>query len=127
MGASRQSVEERGQVVEQPPADYKAFMPGTKFFDLKENLNAFEKRDDVTLAECLDMAGDKTAGAFMTGFFPIMMFALPAAALAIISWRMPIWADMTAPACAAISARATRQRSRSVPSLATVTSTAQPP
>ncbi|HET7823098.1 MAG TPA: PTS transporter subunit EIIC, partial [Ornithinibacter sp.] len=26
---------------------------------------------------------DKTAGAFMTGFFPIMMFALPAAALAI--------------------------------------------
>lgn len=29
-------------------------------------------------------AGDKTAGMFMTGFFPIMMFALPAAALAII-------------------------------------------
>lgn len=29
--------------------------------------------------------GDPTAGAFMTGFFPIMMFALPAAALAI--WR----------------------------------------
>ena len=29
------------------------------------------------------LAGDKTAGAFMTGFFPIMMFALPAAALAI--------------------------------------------
>src|SRR5690606_31133933 len=28
-------------------------------------------------------AGDPTAGAFMTGFFPIMMFALPAAALAI--------------------------------------------
>ena len=27
--------------------------------------------------------GDPTAGAFMTGFFPIMMFALPAAALAI--------------------------------------------
>ncbi len=29
------------------------------------------------------LAGDPTAGAFMTGFFPIMMFALPAAALAI--------------------------------------------
>jgi PTS system N-acetylglucosamine-specific IIC component len=29
--------------------------------------------------------GDPSAGAFMTGFFPIMMFALPAAALAI--WR----------------------------------------
>ncbi|MGO4546223.1 N-acetylglucosamine-specific PTS transporter subunit IIBC [Paenibacillus sp. 2TAB23] len=29
-------------------------------------------------------AGDKTAGMFMTGFFPIMMFALPGAALAII-------------------------------------------
>src|SRR5690606_28225145 len=28
-------------------------------------------------------AGDPTAGPFMTGFFPIMMFALPAAALAI--------------------------------------------
>jgi PTS system N-acetylglucosamine-specific IIC component len=28
-------------------------------------------------------AGDPTAGSFMTGFFPIMMFALPAAALAI--------------------------------------------
>ena len=29
------------------------------------------------------LAGDPTAGTFMTGFFPIMMFALPAAALAI--------------------------------------------
>ncbi|MGA9103629.1 PTS transporter subunit EIIC [Aeromicrobium sp.] len=29
------------------------------------------------------LAGDPTAGHFMTGFFPIMMFALPAAALAI--------------------------------------------
>lgn len=29
------------------------------------------------------LAGDKTAGAFMTGFFPVMMFALPGAALAI--------------------------------------------
>ena len=34
------------------------------------------------------LAGDPTAGQFMTGFFPIMMFALPAAA-----WRSP-----TAPA-----------------------------
>jgi PTS system N-acetylglucosamine-specific IIC component len=30
-------------------------------------------------------AGDPSAGVFMTGFFPIMMFGLPAAALAI--WR----------------------------------------
>jgi PTS system N-acetylglucosamine-specific IIC component len=29
------------------------------------------------------LSGDPTAGVFMTGFFPIMMFALPAAALAI--------------------------------------------
>lgn len=29
------------------------------------------------------LAGDPTAGTFMSGFFPIMMFALPAAALAI--------------------------------------------
>lgn len=28
-------------------------------------------------------AGDKTAGMFMTGFFPIMMFALPGAAFAL--------------------------------------------
>ncbi|RNB56150.1 PTS sugar transporter [Brevibacillus gelatini] len=34
-------------------------------------------------------AGDKTAGMFMTGFFPIMMFALPAAALAIIHTAKP--------------------------------------
>ncbi|MBT2502563.1 PTS transporter subunit EIIC [Curtobacterium sp. ISL-83] len=31
------------------------------------------------------LAGDRTAGIFQTGFFPIMMFALPAGALAI--WR----------------------------------------
>ena len=30
-------------------------------------------------------AGDPTAGAFMTGFFPVMMFGLPAAALAMIA------------------------------------------
>ncbi|REE91390.1 PTS system N-acetylglucosamine-specific IIB component (Glc family) /PTS system N-acetylglucosamine-specific IIC component (Glc family) [Paenibacillus taihuensis] len=34
-------------------------------------------------------AGDKTAGMFMTGFFPIMMFALPAGALAIIRSAHP--------------------------------------
>lgn len=33
--------------------------------------------------------GDKTAGQFMTGFFPIMMFALPAGALAIIHSAKP--------------------------------------
>lgn len=35
------------------------------------------------------LAGDPTAGAFMTGFFPIMMFALPAAALAIYQEARP--------------------------------------
>ncbi len=34
-------------------------------------------------------AGDPNAGAFMTGFFPIMMFALPAACLAIIQTARP--------------------------------------
>jgi PTS system N-acetylglucosamine-specific IIC component len=34
-------------------------------------------------------AGDPTAGTFMTGFFPIFMFALPAAALAIIHTARP--------------------------------------
>ncbi|PNB77087.1 hypothetical protein C1X30_30315, partial [Pseudomonas sp. FW305-BF6] len=34
-------------------------------------------------------AGDKTAGAFMTGFFPIMMFGLPAAALAMYHEAKP--------------------------------------
>lgn len=34
-------------------------------------------------------AGDPTAGVFMTGFFPIMMFALPAAALAIVHEARP--------------------------------------
>jgi PTS system N-acetylglucosamine-specific IIC component len=33
--------------------------------------------------------GDPTAGAFMTGFFPIMMFALPAAAFAIYKEARP--------------------------------------
>jgi PTS system N-acetylglucosamine-specific IIC component len=35
------------------------------------------------------LAGDPTAGGFMTGFFPIMMFALPAAALAIYHEARP--------------------------------------
>ncbi|MGG0176027.1 N-acetylglucosamine-specific PTS transporter subunit IIBC [Gottfriedia acidiceleris] len=34
-------------------------------------------------------AGDKSAGAFMTGFFPIMMFGLPAAAFAMIAAAKP--------------------------------------
>jgi len=34
-------------------------------------------------------AGDPTAGAYMTGFFPIMMFGLPAAAFAIIATAKP--------------------------------------
>jgi len=33
--------------------------------------------------------GDKSAGTFMTGFFPIMMFALPGAALAMIHTAKP--------------------------------------
>ncbi|OON76941.1 PTS transporter subunit EIIC [Streptomyces tsukubensis] len=35
------------------------------------------------------LAGDPTAGQFLTGFFPIMMFALPAAALAITHCAKP--------------------------------------
>jgi N-acetylglucosamine PTS system EIICBA or EIICB component len=35
------------------------------------------------------LSGDPTAGVFMTGFFPIMMFALPAAALAIYHEALP--------------------------------------
>jgi len=34
------------KVVEQPPDAYKAFMPGTRFFDLDMNLKGFEKRPD---------------------------------------------------------------------------------
>ncbi|MEU5694603.1 PTS transporter subunit EIIC [Actinosynnema sp. NPDC020468] len=34
-------------------------------------------------------AGDPTAGTFLTGFFPIFMFALPAAALAIVHTARP--------------------------------------
>jgi len=35
------------------------------------------------------LAGDPTAGQFMTGFFPIMMFALPAACLAMVHCARP--------------------------------------
>ncbi|MBA9046082.1 PTS transporter subunit EIIC [Streptomyces griseofuscus] len=35
------------------------------------------------------LAGDPTAGQFMTGFFPIMMFGLPAACLAIVHCARP--------------------------------------
>ncbi|MFH8347171.1 PTS transporter subunit EIIC [Streptomyces sp. NPDC018045] len=35
------------------------------------------------------LQGDPTAGQFMTGFFPIMMFALPAACLAIVHCARP--------------------------------------
>jgi N-acetylglucosamine PTS system EIICBA or EIICB component len=34
-------------------------------------------------------AGDPTAGGYMTGFFPVMMFGLPAAAIAIIAAAKP--------------------------------------
>ncbi|OYX03883.1 MAG: PTS N-acetyl-D-glucosamine transporter [Caulobacter vibrioides] len=34
-------------------------------------------------------AGDKTAGAFMSGFFPVMMFGLPAACLAMLHAARP--------------------------------------
>jgi len=34
-------------------------------------------------------AGDPSAGAFMSGFFPVMMFGLPAACLACITARFP--------------------------------------
>ncbi|MEK4735238.1 MULTISPECIES: N-acetylglucosamine-specific PTS transporter subunit IIBC [Bacillus] len=35
------------------------------------------------------LAGDKTAGMFMTGFFPVMMFGLPAACFAMIAAAKP--------------------------------------
>jgi len=42
----KDAVKIMAKVVEQKPADYLAFMPGTKFFDLEANLKAFEKSDD---------------------------------------------------------------------------------
>lgn len=45
-----EAVKIMAKVVEQKPADYKVFLPGTKFFDLKANVRAFEKRtDDASL------------------------------------------------------------------------------
>lgn len=42
------------------------------------------------------LAGDPTAGTFQTGFFPIFMFALPAAALAIVHTAKPSQKKITA-------------------------------
>jgi NitT/TauT family transport system substrate-binding protein len=42
-----EAVKIMAKLVEQKPEDYKAFLPGTKFFDLKANLKAFEKDDSV--------------------------------------------------------------------------------
>lgn len=42
------------------------------------------------------LAGDPSAGLFTTGFFPIMMFALPAAALAIVHTAKPENRKLTA-------------------------------
>jgi NitT/TauT family transport system substrate-binding protein len=40
-----EAVKIMAKVVEQKPEDYKAFLPGTRFFDLKANLKAFKKDD----------------------------------------------------------------------------------
>jgi NitT/TauT family transport system substrate-binding protein len=42
-----EAVKIMAKVVEQKPEDYKQFLPGTKLFDLKANLRAFTKDDDV--------------------------------------------------------------------------------
>jgi NitT/TauT family transport system substrate-binding protein len=45
-----EAVQIMAKVVEQPPDAYKAFMPGTRFFDLDMNLKSFEnKPNDTTL------------------------------------------------------------------------------
>ncbi|WP_295624767.1 PTS transporter subunit EIIC [uncultured Corynebacterium sp.] len=49
------------------------------------------------------LAGDPTAGAFMTGFFPIMMFALPAAALAMYHTARPAQKKITGGAMASLA------------------------
>jgi len=41
-----EAVKIMSKVVEQPADAYKAFMPGTRFFDLSMNLKGFEKRSD---------------------------------------------------------------------------------
>ncbi|MFD3571282.1 PTS transporter subunit EIIC [Streptomyces sp. NPDC058667] len=52
---------------------------------------SYEKPDGTTVNGDIPMflAGDPNAGQFLTGFFPIMMFALPAAALAITHCAKP--------------------------------------
>ncbi len=57
------------------------------WFQLGEFTNAAGETVQGDIARFLN--GDPTAGAFMTGFFPIMMFALPAAALAIAQEAKP--------------------------------------
>jgi NitT/TauT family transport system substrate-binding protein len=43
---TKEAVAVMAKVVEQPPDAYEAFLPGTKFFDLPMNLNAFEQREN---------------------------------------------------------------------------------
>jgi NitT/TauT family transport system substrate-binding protein len=58
-----EAVKIMAKVVEQKPADYKVFLPGTKFFDLKANLEAFEKSsDDKSLS-----GSGKTISDFLKG------------------------------------------------------------
>ena len=59
----KEAVAIMAKVVEQKPDDYLAFMPGTKFFDVKANLHAFEKRGDDS---SLSGSGKKIA-AFLKG------------------------------------------------------------
>ncbi len=60
------------------------FLPWFQFGEF-EAANGEVVRGDI--ARFLN--GDPTAGPFMTGFFPIMMFALPAAALAFVHTARP--------------------------------------
>lgn len=53
-------------------------------------LGSYEGADGVVHGDIARfLAGDPTAGSFMTGFVPIMMFGLPAAALAIVHAARP--------------------------------------
>ena len=54
-------------------------------------IGSFESADGTAVTGDIArfLNGDPTAGTFMTGFFPIMMFALPAAALAITHAAKP--------------------------------------
>ena len=45
-----EAVKIMAKIVEQKPEDYKAFLPGTKFFDLKANLKAFKKDEGDVLS-----------------------------------------------------------------------------